>query len=150
MESHITATGLVLNPEGNKGLMIFHRKLQIWLPPGGHVEPGELPHDAVVREVFEETGVKAVVIDASVPLALIHDREKQLPAPHWILHELIPAYKDKPSHLHYDFIYQLRAESEECIHAEGEVDATKWLTQEELLTIDTTEATRIIYRLLLR
>src|SRR5690606_18869145 len=38
-------------------LLHRHRKLGLWLPPGGHVEPGELPDEAAVREVLEETGV---------------------------------------------------------------------------------------------
>jgi 8-oxo-dGTP pyrophosphatase MutT (NUDIX family) len=29
----------------------------MWLPPGGHIDPHELPHDAAVREVHEETGL---------------------------------------------------------------------------------------------
>jgi ADP-ribose pyrophosphatase YjhB (NUDIX family) len=32
-------------------LLVYHRKLAMWLPPGGHVEPNELPDDAAVREV---------------------------------------------------------------------------------------------------
>ena len=32
-----------------------------WSIPGGRVEPGETSQEAVVREVFEETGVRVVV-----------------------------------------------------------------------------------------
>jgi ADP-ribose pyrophosphatase YjhB (NUDIX family) len=39
-------------------LLLYHAKLGLWLPPGGHVEHGELPDDAAVREVLEETGVR--------------------------------------------------------------------------------------------
>jgi 8-oxo-dGTP pyrophosphatase MutT (NUDIX family) len=35
----------------------LHKKLQLWLPPGGHIEPNELPDDAAIRETLEETGV---------------------------------------------------------------------------------------------
>ncbi|MBA3379142.1 MAG: NUDIX domain-containing protein [Chloroflexota bacterium] len=34
-----------------------HAKLGIWLPPGGHIDPGELPDEAAIREVLEETGI---------------------------------------------------------------------------------------------
>jgi 8-oxo-dGTP pyrophosphatase MutT (NUDIX family) len=44
--------------------MHWHRKLGRWLPPGGHVEPNELPDEAAVREVFEETGVHARLLGA--------------------------------------------------------------------------------------
>lgn len=38
-------------------LLHWHRKLGRWLPPGGHIEPNELPDEAAVREVREEAGV---------------------------------------------------------------------------------------------
>ena len=36
-----------------------HRKSGLWLPPGGHVEAGEDPHQAVIRETREELGIAA-------------------------------------------------------------------------------------------
>jgi ADP-ribose pyrophosphatase YjhB (NUDIX family) len=41
-----------------KVLLHYHAKLGLWLPPGGHIEHGELPDEAAVREVLEETGVR--------------------------------------------------------------------------------------------
>ena len=38
-------------------LLHRHRRLGIWLQPGGHVEPGERPEDAALRETVEETGI---------------------------------------------------------------------------------------------
>ena len=37
-------------------LLVDHRNAQRWLPPGGHVEPGEHPRETVVRELREELG----------------------------------------------------------------------------------------------
>jgi 8-oxo-dGTP pyrophosphatase MutT (NUDIX family) len=34
----------------------------MWLPPGGHVERGEIPDNAAVREVFEETGLNVELV----------------------------------------------------------------------------------------
>ena len=39
-------------------LLHYHARLGLWLPPGGHIEHGELPDEAAVREVLEETGVR--------------------------------------------------------------------------------------------
>ena len=38
-------------------LLVDHRSAQLWLPPGGHVEPGEHPRETVIRELFEELKV---------------------------------------------------------------------------------------------
>src|SRR5262249_42904604 len=38
-------------------LLIKHRRLGTWLPPGGEIEPGETPFEAAKRELFEETGL---------------------------------------------------------------------------------------------
>ncbi|WP_047573085.1 NUDIX domain-containing protein, partial [Pseudomonas syringae] len=38
-------------------LLIHHAALGIWVQPGGHVDPGESPVLAALRELLEETGV---------------------------------------------------------------------------------------------
>jgi 8-oxo-dGTP pyrophosphatase MutT (NUDIX family) len=60
-------------------LLHFHKKLDRWLPPGGHIEPKELPDEAAVREVLEETGVTCTLSgdtrmsydDPSLPMQLV-------------------------------------------------------------------------------
>lgn len=37
-------------------LLVDHKKAGLWLPTGGHVDPGEHPRDTVARELFEELG----------------------------------------------------------------------------------------------
>ncbi|MHB8375756.1 MAG: NUDIX domain-containing protein, partial [Dehalococcoidia bacterium] len=59
MERHFTVSGFVV--ERGQTLLHWHRKNGMWLPPGGHVEPGEDPVQAVEREVLEETGIAAEV-----------------------------------------------------------------------------------------
>ena len=53
--THATGSAVVIGPRGV--LLHRHRKLGIWMQPGGHLEPGEQPWDAAVRETFEETGL---------------------------------------------------------------------------------------------
>ena len=56
-----TAAGVLI--VDGKVLLIKHKKLGKWLNPGGHIEPGELPHQAAEREFFEETGVRVKAVD---------------------------------------------------------------------------------------
>ena len=53
----ICSTVYVKNSE-DKFLLLLHRKLNKWVPPGGKLEYDEMPNDAAVRECFEETGIK--------------------------------------------------------------------------------------------
>ena len=97
---HFTATGFVVH-EGAT-LLHWHPKVKMWLPPGGHIEPNEDPVQAVLREVEEETGVKAVVVPTGTPIDL--DYPEQVHAPFTIEIEDI----DDPVqgwHQHIDMIY---------------------------------------------
>ena len=62
---HFTASGVVIR-HGHI-LLVHHKRIGAWLPPGGHIEEFEMPHEAAVREVFEETGVAVEVIAEPVP-----------------------------------------------------------------------------------
>jgi 8-oxo-dGTP pyrophosphatase MutT (NUDIX family) len=52
---HVTASGIVVGPRGV--LLHRHRLLGIWVAPGGHIDAGETPWEAAVRETSEETGL---------------------------------------------------------------------------------------------
>lgn len=56
LPAHVTASAVVLDPDG-RVLLHRHRRLDRWLQPGGHVEDGEGPEAAAVRETVEETGL---------------------------------------------------------------------------------------------
>ena len=65
---HVTASAIVV---GRRGTVLHrHRRLGRWLQPGGHVEAGEDPAAAAIRETVEETGL-AVTHPAGGP-RLVH------------------------------------------------------------------------------
>jgi ADP-ribose pyrophosphatase YjhB (NUDIX family) len=66
-----------------KILLVFHKKLNMWLPPGGHIDENELPCDAAKREVLEETGLKVELVGNEEILGngvkkLVHPKVLQL------------------------------------------------------------------------
>lgn len=58
LPAHVTASAVVVGPDGRL-LLHRHRRLERWLQPGGHVEDGEDPAVAALRETVEETGLVA-------------------------------------------------------------------------------------------
>ncbi len=51
---HLVAYFVLFDPAHNKLLLVDHKKAGLWLPSGGHVEPGEHPRATVTRELREE------------------------------------------------------------------------------------------------
>jgi len=45
--------------DGDYLLLVDHINAQLWLPTGGHVEPGEHPRSTVLREATEELSIQA-------------------------------------------------------------------------------------------
>lgn len=97
MSGHITASGILL--QDNCLLLIRHPYLHRWLQPGGHVDPGETPLAAAIREVREETGIEGGV----------HPWHLQHLFPFDINIHRIPAnpVKGETDHLHFDLRYWL-------------------------------------------
>jgi 8-oxo-dGTP diphosphatase len=57
---HLVSYFLLRERRRDRVLLVDHRKADLWLPAGGHVEPGEHPVATVRRESIEELGVPAV------------------------------------------------------------------------------------------
>lgn len=121
---HFTATTFVVY--NGKLLLHFHKKLKMWLPPGGHIDRDELPEEAAVREIKEETGLEVTLIHGKEMLKTAH--VKELLRPHCILLEDINEH-----HQHIDFIYFAVAENDILKPQDGESVVIKWFTKDELL-----------------
>lgn len=118
-------------------LLLWHRKIQKWLPPGGHIEANELPDEAAVREVREETGLSVELIgERGLPI----DRPHQLVRPYGIQLEDI-----QPGHQHIDLIYFARLVAGSSVQAIGndESDMVRWCGTEEMPAIGVVEEVRI-------
>jgi 8-oxo-dGTP pyrophosphatase MutT (NUDIX family) len=100
---HFTATGFVVH-DGRLALH-WHQKVRAWLPPGGHIEENEDPVEAVVREIEEETGLRAEVVASAPRLGL--EYPVPVPPPFTIMVEDIHD-PDRGYHQHIDMIYMCR------------------------------------------
>jgi 8-oxo-dGTP pyrophosphatase MutT (NUDIX family) len=136
MHRHFTVSGFLV--EGESTLLHWHKKLQIWLPPGGHIDPDEDPVQAVVREVLEETGITAEVVPHMPDHAF--SNVAQLPSPLSIIVATVGATPEEPEHQHIDMCYALRPVdgaprvAAEADHGFISVSADQLRTGEDLAT----------------
>ncbi len=98
MIRHFTSTTYLFY--NGKLVLVWHEKLHSWLPPGGHVELNEAPHETAIREISEETGIQEIIFLHTKPNINYDFRVRSLPEPYRILEELI-----EEGHYHLDFIY---------------------------------------------
>lgn len=107
----------------DKILLHHHRKLDMWLPPGGHIEKDELPDDAALREVWEETGVR---------VALVGERREDVDDPVQLHRPAGVQLEDiGPGHQHIDLIYFARPTGSTDIHEDFHADKVGWYARED-------------------
>lgn len=56
------AIGIIYNSDRTEVLLTKRCDVPVWVLPGGGIEEGEFPENAVIREVWEETGLRVEVI----------------------------------------------------------------------------------------
>ncbi len=114
---HLTASGFVLDGAHRRVLLVHHRRLGLWLQPGGHVEPSDADLLAAARrEVAEETGL----VDLE-PWPGLLDVD---------VHR-IPAARGEPEHLHHDLRFLFTARSGRPAAGDG-VRAVRWVALEDV------------------
>lgn len=133
-EKHVTATVFVIsNEEIPRVLLLDHKKLGVWMPPGGHKELFENPFENAIREVKEETGID---ISQFMPVCVQLDgHTKALPQPYYLYEEHIGPWKDEPEHFHIDFGYTVKISFEKVSRLESDHRDLRWFTLEELQNI---------------
>jgi 8-oxo-dGTP pyrophosphatase MutT (NUDIX family)/GNAT superfamily N-acetyltransferase len=104
---HVTASAIVVSDDGRFTVLHRHKRLNMWLQPGGHIEPGEPPWDGALREAIEETGLPAVLGSAELLHVDVH------PGPR--------------GHTHLDLRYRVTSAQVKPQPASGESQDVRWL-----------------------
>ncbi len=109
--THVTASCIVV---GTRGVVLHeHKRLGLWLQPGGHVERGETLPEATLREAREETGLD-VAHPATGPL-LIH----------------LDVHPGPRGHRHFDLRWLVHAPDDDPQPAPGESPNARWFGWDE-------------------
>ncbi|NQY57461.1 MAG: NUDIX domain-containing protein [Ilumatobacteraceae bacterium] len=112
---HVTGSGIVVSARGV--LLLRHKRLGLWLQPGGHLEPGETPWDGALRECNEETGLDLDFIgvpDRSGVPELLH----------------VDVHEGGRGHTHLDLRYLLGGDERDPAPPEGESQEIDWFSWE--------------------
>jgi 8-oxo-dGTP pyrophosphatase MutT (NUDIX family)/GNAT superfamily N-acetyltransferase len=103
--THVTASAIVTSDAGV--VLHLHKRLSVWLQPGGHIDRGETPFDAALRETVEETGLP---VTGTEPAALLH----------------VDVHPGPRGHTHLDVRYQVNAPPVDPAPPEGESPHVRW------------------------
>lgn len=141
MHRHFTATAFVIDSK-KRTLLLFHTRLQRWMPPGGHVAENEMPEETARRECKEETGLDVAIIgeDTQDLFAKNPNEGRMLCKPLALLLEHIPAYPERgeEAHEHMDFLYLARPlDEKQAVKLEmSEGREIRWFTRKEVAALD--------------
>ena len=113
--THVTASAIVT---GERGVVLhLHKRLSMWLQPGGHIDPAEAPWQAALREAHEETGLP--VETGLDPRRLVH----------------VDVHPGPRGHTHLDVRYQFCAPPVEPAPPEGESQDVRWFSWQQAIAM---------------
>lgn len=110
-----------------KVLLVLHKKLDHWVPIGGHVELDEDADQALMREIQEECGLEVFLLGPEPPV---------IPGAMEVKFLHVPAYFDihkfDDTHRHMNLVYFAVSMTDKAVLATGEHYELRWFTFEEL------------------
>jgi len=120
-----------------KILVIHHRKLDKWLPLGGHIELEEDPEQAALREALEESGLEVELLGERPPTTSPGTRALVAP-------RFLDIHRISATHEHIGMIYWARPKGGKVSLAAEEHHDIRWcnLADLENLTPPMTEAVK--------
>lgn len=111
----------------NKVLLHKHKKLGIWLPPGGHIELDEDPNEGAMREAKEETGLDVQLVGEAAEYDSVYGARDLIPPKFLNRHY----FDTSRTHEHVDFAYFARTNTDE-VRPEEEGGEIRWFTKEDI------------------
>ena len=118
---HFSASAFLVNKKRNKMIVVYHIINDGWIYPGGHADGDDNLLSVAVREVEEETGLKAKILDEN-----IYAIQSAPVKGH------IKSGKYVSSHIHFDVLYLMEADDRSPLkYKENESKGVKWISFEE-------------------
>lgn len=118
---HFSASAFLVNKKRNKMVVVYHIINDGWIYPGGHADGDDNLLSVAVREVEEETGLKAKILDEN-----IYAIQSAPVKGH------IKSGKYVSSHIHFDVLYLMEADDRIPLkYEENESKGVKWISFEE-------------------
>lgn len=121
---HFCGSAWVTNPARNKTLLLMHPKLHTWLQFGGHADGEVNLFEVALRELEEESGLKAQQLKLPLEDAIFDVDVHPIPARE-------KNGKTEPEHLHYDVRFLVEVDDAQPLPQSPEGLTFRWFTHEE-------------------
>lgn len=119
---HFTASAFIINKSRDKMVVVYHIINDGWIYPGGHADGENNLLSVALREVEEETGLKAKILDDDIYAIQVNPVQSHMKNGKFV-----------SAHTHFDVIYIMEADDTISLtHRESESKGVKWITFEDV------------------